>query len=110
VFALIGLSIREFARRDGCSDTLVRRAIRQGKLKPLLYHSLSTCLLCTDWREANCVQSKDEGANTDSANTLRGVRTVGVRTQARDEADVQPDSDDLLVLTVRPTSRCSAAR
>jgi len=67
-----GLSIREFARRENCSDTLVRRAIKQSRIKTLDDGSIDPSLVGSAWRQGNAT-----GAN--SANT--GANTV--RTPAR---------------------------
>lgn len=58
-----GISIREFARREGVSDTLVRRALKTARLKAFDDGSLDPNLVGTAWCEANA-----KGANT-SANT-----------------------------------------
>ncbi len=49
-----GIAIREFARRDGCSDTVVRQdGIRKGMLKPFPDGSLDPALVGTGWRAGN---------------------------------------------------------
>jgi len=48
-----GIAIREFARRDGCDDKLVRRAIAQGKLTLLPDGSIDPALVGTPWRKGN---------------------------------------------------------
>lgn len=48
-----GISLREFARRDGCSDTLVRKAIKGGYLRPFGDGSLDPALVGTGWRRGN---------------------------------------------------------
>lgn len=48
-----GISIREFARRDGCSDTLVRRAIKDGYLPAFEDGTLNPALVGTPWRKGN---------------------------------------------------------
>lgn len=48
---LQGIPIREFARRDGCSDTLVHRAIKQGKLFAFDDGSIDPRLVGTPWRK-----------------------------------------------------------
>ncbi len=49
----LGISIREFARRDGCNDKLVRRALETGKLKTLSDGTLDPALVGTSWRKSN---------------------------------------------------------
>ncbi|TMV49259.1 hypothetical protein FGG78_40180, partial [Thioclava sp. BHET1] len=48
-----GISIREFARRDGCSDTAVRKAIKDGRLRKLDDGTLDPDLVGTGWRPGN---------------------------------------------------------
>lgn len=47
------LSIREFARRDGCDESRVRRGIKTGHLKRLADGKLDAALVGTGWRETN---------------------------------------------------------
>ncbi|PLP96958.1 hypothetical protein [Cupriavidus pauculus] len=70
------ISIREFARREGCSDTLVRRAVKQGRLRLSGDNGLDASLVGTAWRESNAkgANSANKGANT-SANSSHPVRT-----------------------------------
>jgi hypothetical protein len=49
----MGISIREFARRDGCSDMLVRKAIKAGRLPALADGTLDPLLVGSGWRKAN---------------------------------------------------------
>ena len=50
---MIGISLREFARRDGCSDMAVRKAIKEGHLHKLSDGSLDPDLVGTGWRASN---------------------------------------------------------
>lgn len=59
----LGISIREFARREGCSDTLVRRALKTSHLKALADGTLDPSLVGTGWRKGNRTGSA-EPANT----------------------------------------------
>jgi hypothetical protein len=49
----LGISIREFARRDGCSDMLVRKAIKTGRLHALADGTLDPQFVGSGWRKAN---------------------------------------------------------
>ncbi|MBC9208925.1 hypothetical protein IBL26_18910 [Roseomonas aerophila] len=72
-----GISIREFARREGISDKIIRRAISAGYLTPLPDGKLSPAWVGSGWRKAN--RHADTGADTpaDSADmSAPGVRTV----------------------------------
>lgn len=48
-----GISIREFARRDGVSDTLVRKALKLNRLAAFEDGSLNPELVGSNWREGN---------------------------------------------------------
>ena len=76
-----GLSIREFARRDGCDDALVRRALKQGRLKAFDDGSLDEALVGSDWRRTN--RRADTGADK--------VRTVRTSAPGVDSADIGDD-------------------
>lgn len=48
-----GISVREFARRDGCDEALVRRAIKSGRLRRSPEGLLDEALVGTGWRHTN---------------------------------------------------------
>ena len=88
-----GISIREFARRDGCSETLVRRALKSGHLTAYKDGSMNAKLVGTGWRKGNCdapravrtgsyVSADDEDVEQAAA---RIVRTRGLLTKAEAE-------------------------
>ena len=64
------VSIRRFAKLDGCSEGLVRRGIREGKLKAEPGGKLDPALAKSDWRRSNAV------AKYDAHKARTGVRTV----------------------------------
>ena len=68
-----GVSVREFARLDGCDEKLVRRAIKSGKLRVLDDGKLDPALAKTGWRRQN-----RRGADTAdmSASVPKNVRTA----------------------------------
>jgi hypothetical protein len=74
------VSIREFARLDGCSDKLVRRAISEGKLRVSADGKLDRALAGTGWRRTN--RRAAEGADI-SADTAQ-MSAPAVRTSKRD--------------------------
>jgi len=57
-----GISIREFARREACSDTTVHKALKAGTITPYADGSLDPALVGTAWRGAN--SPANHGANT----------------------------------------------
>ncbi|MCQ8240532.1 hypothetical protein [Rhizosaccharibacter radicis] len=67
-----GISIREFARREGCDDKLVRRAVTRGKIKQFPDGTLDPAAIGTGWRKAN--RTADTGADM-SAPGGESVRT-----------------------------------
>lgn len=48
-----GVSLRQFAKLDGCSEMLVRRGIQQGKLIAFEDGTLDPALAKTPWRKGN---------------------------------------------------------
>lgn len=60
------VSIREFARLDGCSDKLVRRAITERKLTLSADQKLDATLAGSGWRRTNrrAAEGADKGADT----------------------------------------------
>lgn len=63
-----GISIREFARREGCSDALVRRAVKAGRLQAFEDGKLDPALVGKAWRatapsSAEQPQQDDEGGD-----------------------------------------------
>jgi hypothetical protein len=124
-----GISIREFARRDGCDDKLVRRAIERGNIALQPDGSIDPALVGTGWRRNNrrAEQGADRGALKGADNTP-GVRTkVSARTRrvagetadkpthvriktsvatkraGRAEAPAKPIADDLVAIAKSPS-------
>ena len=48
-----GLSVREFARREGCSHTLVQKALKSEHLRAFANGTLDPALVGTGWRKGN---------------------------------------------------------
>lgn len=90
-----GISAREFARREGVSDTLVRRAVKQGRLKVSANKLLDPAQLGTAWREGNA-----KGANP---RLEKPVRTGAnpVRTTTPDRSELPRSDQPELVNDVR---------
>lgn len=78
-----GISIREFARRDGVSDTLVRKALKLNRLAAFEDGSLNPELVGSNWREGNA-----KGAN--SANPV--VRTAPKGSHAANPSPVDSET------------------
>lgn len=66
------VSIREFARLDGCDDKLVRRAIKSGKLAVSEDGKLDPALAGSGWRKAN----RRAPQRADTADISPRVRTA----------------------------------
>lgn len=85
------VSVREFARLDGCNEKLVRRAIKSGKLPVSEDGRVDRTLAGTGWRRMN-----RRGA--DSADTSENVRT-NVRTRKKvstpDTTEVESRTEEL---------------
>ena len=98
---ITGISIREFARREGCSDKLVRNALFAAKLKALPDGTLDPGLVGTGWRHGNRhrAETADTPADTPSApvrTELEGQPHGGalVRRRADPPPDGEVDLDD----------------
>lgn len=78
--ASAGISIREFARRDGCNDKLVRRAIQQGRLPTFEDGTLDAVLVGTGWRTSNRRADKaaDIAATADIPEPVRALAKAAV--------------------------------
>jgi hypothetical protein len=63
----VGVSLREFARRDACSEGLVRRAIAEGRLSALADGSIDPALAGTKWRKSTMGAHADAAASVDEA-------------------------------------------
>lgn len=59
---LQGVSIRAFAKLDGCSDALVRKGLKQGRLIAFDDGSVDPSLAKTPWREGNRANGGAQGA------------------------------------------------
>ncbi|WP_088183596.1 hypothetical protein [Sphingobium sp. Z007] len=86
---VIPVSVREFARLDGCDDKLVRRAIKSGKLPVLEGGKLDPALAKTGWRKQNRRGADTADISADTRQNVRtSVRAVDVSAQlAGDEID-----------------------
>lgn len=61
-----GISIREFARRAGCDDQVVRRKIKTGHIQALADGSLNPAYLNVDWRKGAPLPADDLDSDADS--------------------------------------------
>lgn len=86
-----GISIREFARRDGCDDGLVRRALKAGRLKALPDGTIDPALVGSGWRKTN--RRADQGADS-AADTPRTSAPAPQPTP-------MPEGDDLAAAELR---------
>ncbi|MEX3635968.1 hypothetical protein [Paraburkholderia sp. BR14320] len=59
-----GIAIKDFARREGVSDTLVHQAIKNGRLKAYPDRSLDPALVGTPWRMRNATATGEGSAAT----------------------------------------------
>ncbi len=80
----VRISLREFARRDGCDDKLVRRGIKEGRLPLSDDGKLDADLVGTPWRRTNQLRA-DTPADTSgkAAAQSAGVRKRGSRADVR---------------------------
>lgn len=71
-----GVSVREFARLDGCNEKLVRRAIQSGKLRLSDDGKLDPALAKTGWRKQNRRSADTADISQMSAPKPKNVRTA----------------------------------
>lgn len=77
------ISIREFAKLDGCDESLVRRALRRGKLKADADGKLDPALAGSDWRRQNRRADKSADTRKKSARSVRTGPKRNVRTSGQ---------------------------
>lgn len=113
------ISRREFARRDGCSEKLVREAVKSGALPQLPDLLLPSKLVRTAWRAGNVkrldvadplAQSPAESAPGVSLTEARRIREITLANLRRHELDtrsaqwvLRDDAVEVWVETVRIT-------
>lgn len=78
------VSIRQFAKLDGCSHTLVQRAISEGRLPISADGKLDPALAGSDWRKKN--RTRNSGGNGNLA-----VATVAKGGSDLNPADMNPE-------------------
>jgi len=83
-----GISIREFARREGVSDTLVRKALKLKRLVAFADGSINPALAGSSWREGNA-----KAANSANQSANPAVRSSQVEPRT---ANLLPDEDESL--------------
>ncbi len=86
------VSVREFARLDGCDEGLVRRAIKSGKLPVLSDGKLDAALAKTGWRRAN----RRVGSGADKRADTAKKSAPRVRTPRRSAPVDDEDESDAL--------------
>ena len=82
-----GISIREFARRESVSDTLVRKALKLNRLAALEDGSLNPLLVGSNWREGNA-----KSANRANQNANPVVRTSAKGSHAANPLSVDGET------------------
>ena len=89
-----GVSVREFARLDGCDDKLVRRAIKAGKLPVSEDGKVDPALAGTGWRKQNRrIAGGADKPKMSAQNVRTGVRTRKV--SAPTAAEVEEAGEEL---------------
>jgi hypothetical protein len=78
-----GISVREFAKRDGCSRALIRRAISQGKLIAYDDGTIDAGLVGTAWRRRP--KADDSGGHTGGGHSAHPTTPPFGESQARKE-------------------------
>jgi hypothetical protein len=84
-----GVSVRAFAKLDGCSHTLVSKAIRQGKLPVDGNGLLDPALAGTGWRRTNRVETASGNPKGVSTPVSTGVSEVATPARKRGKAGAE---------------------
>lgn len=91
------VSVRQFAKLDGCSHTLVAKAIKQGKLPVSASGLVDASLAGTGWRQRNrrAQEVETPGGNTPPVATHVSTRATKVETprRRRGQAGAAPPVD-----------------
>jgi len=102
------VSVREFARLDGCSDKLVRNAIKAGKLTVSGEGKVDAALAGTGWRRLNrhAEESADQGADpapqsAPAVRTRQRKKPSAAEVEAAIEKIVDEDAEDFLASVLR---------
>lgn len=90
-----GISIREFARRDGCSDKVVRRKIESGHLQALPDGKLHPALVGTDWRARPSRTSATAAISADTVRVSAPVSADLSAVSARDDETLDEAAERL---------------
>ena len=80
------VSVRQFAKLDGCSHTLVQKAIRDGKLPVSADGTIDAALAGSGWRKAN--RRGNSGGNTEKVATE--VATPRKKAKSAPAEDLDP--------------------
>lgn len=87
-----GISIREFARRAGCDDKVVRRKLESGHLHRNSDGSLNPAYLDIDWRSGASLPADTVGAFADSADGV-SIEDIATRMVAADGKELWSKAD-----------------
>ncbi|HEX7853830.1 MAG TPA: hypothetical protein VF503_09060 [Sphingobium sp.] len=87
------ISIREFARRDGCNEKLVRRAVKAGKLKVSEDGRVDAAQCGSDWRRTN--RRAAETADTEAPKGADTQKVSAPKQSAKKLSAPTDDDDDL---------------
>ena len=80
----VRISLREFARRDGCDDKLVRRGIAEGRLPRSDDGKIDADLVGTPWRRTNQLRAdKPADVPPEATSKSAGVRKRGTGADVR---------------------------
>lgn len=87
-----GVSIREFARRAGCDDKVVRRKIESGHLARNLDGTINPDYLEIDWRSGAALPADNSASFADSADTV-SIEDMANRLMSADGTELWSKAD-----------------
>lgn len=89
----IGISIREFARRAGCDDKVVRRKVKSEHIHLLSDGTIDPAYLEVDWRNGDRLPMSAQREFADSDADTSGLHAAALGMLSADGADLWSEAD-----------------
>lgn len=90
---MTGISLREFARRDGCAVSFVSKAVKEGRLHKLPDGKLDEALVGSGWRATNRRAARATGAPVAPAEMAHATPAERAEMAVLEAAVIPPIAD-----------------
>lgn len=90
---VIGISIREFARRAGCDDKVVRRKVKTKHIHLLKDGTIDPTYLDVDWRSGDRLPLSAQGQFADSSADISGLQQAALGSVSADGEELWSKAD-----------------